>query len=129
MLCWFLSILIGWKIWTAFQNAKNEHNIKLCLKYFIGLFPASWFRFKSNSILSHLGQDIAVEPDFFQDWTILQSHRVQGVQLVVVDGQKTEDGESGQGLMMDCLEVIEGQDEAVEVVQRDEGVRRDRVEL
>ena len=51
------------------------------------------------------------------------------MQLVVVDGQKTEDGESGQGLMMDCLEVIEGQDEAVEVVQRDEGVRRDRVEL
>ena len=51
------------------------------------------------------------------------------MQLVVVDGQKTEDGESCQGLMMDCLEVIEGQDEAVEVVQGDEGVRRDRVEL
>ena len=35
----------------------------------------------------------------------------------MVDGQKTEDGESCQGLMMDCLEVIEGQDEAVEAAE------------
>ena len=54
---------------------------------------------------------------------------MQRVQLVVVDGQRVEDGEARQDFMVDGLEVVVREDERVEVVQRDEGVRGDGVKL
>ena len=50
---------------------------------------------------------------------------MKGVELVVVDGQVAEDGEAGQGLVVDRLEVVVREEEGVKVVQRDEGVSRD----
>ncbi len=54
---------------------------------------------------------------------------MQRVQLVVVDGQRVEDGEAGQGFVVDGLKVVVREDEGVKVMQRDEGVRGDSVEL
>jgi hypothetical protein len=54
---------------------------------------------------------------------------VKGVELVVVDGQVAEDGEAGQGLVVDRLEVVVREEEGVKVVQRDEGMSRDRMKL
>ena len=54
---------------------------------------------------------------------------MQRVQLVVVDGQRVEDGEARQDFMVDGLEVVVREDKRVEVVQRDKGVGGDGVKL
>jgi hypothetical protein len=54
---------------------------------------------------------------------------VKGVELVVVDGKVAEDGEAGQGFVVDRLEVVVREEEGVKVVQRDEGVSGDRMKL
>ncbi len=79
--------------------------------------------------LANLRQDVVVESDLFKDWAILQGHRVKGVELVVVDGKVAEDGEAGQGFVVDRLEVVVREEEGVKVVQRDEGVSGDRMKL
>ena len=79
--------------------------------------------------IKDLSKYVAVEPEFFQHGAVLEGHGVQGVKLVVVDGQEAEDGEARQRLVVDGLEVVVREDERVEVVQRDEGVRRDWVKL
>jgi hypothetical protein len=42
---------------------------------------------------------------------------VKGVELVVVDGKVAEDGEAGQGFVVDRLEVVVREEEGVKVVQ------------
>ncbi len=42
---------------------------------------------------------------------------MQRVELVVVDGKVAEDGEAGQGLVVDRLEVVVREEEGVKVVQ------------
>ena len=77
----------------------------------------------------HLCQNIVGESDLFKNRAILQGHGVKGVQLVVVDGEVAEDGEAGQGFVVDGLEVVVREDERVEVVKRHEGVSGHRVKL
>ena len=88
-----------------------------------------WFSQWLDEWIKDLSKYVAVEPEFFQHGAVLEGHGVQGVKLVVVDGQEAEDGEARQRLVVDGLEVVVREDERVEVVQRDEGVRRDRVKL
>ena len=61
---------------------------------FLNEWRSEWFSQWMDAWIKDLSKYVAVEPEFFQHGTVLEGHGVQGVKLVVVDGQEAEDGEA-----------------------------------